>query len=642
MHEEPARPGGTLIRILGLPPQSGVMPTFQFKLCPRSGPITLLALALAQLAAPVNAGVQVEVRGVGEDIRDNVLAYLSFERYKESNDLSPEFVERLQERSEREVRGALRPFGYYEPVVTSEVMKPGGGGNDRDYRVIINITPGEAVIVEKVDVKVTGPGAGERMFTGITGDLPIQIGDRLTHSNYESLKGGLLRAAATNGYLDARMLRNEMRVDPQAHAAQITIEFETGERYHFGTTTIRQDSIDEALIRRYVRYKENDYFDATELLRTQFALDDSQYFSTVEVLPEERDRERHIVPISITAEPNRRHRYSYGVGYGTDTQVRGTVAWEDRRVNQRGHRFRTEAKAAATAQSINARYIVPIGDPAIEKFQMQLAGEHERLGDIDDRSVNFIPSFTHVRGPWFGHWWQRVTYVELLHAESEFIASNRTDIQSLLIPGISFSLVPRNYLGEALFSRALYAELRGSHDALGSDSAFLQIRMQAERVFDFASKWHVLVRGDIGATAVDTTSDLAPSQRFFAGGDRSVRGFGFNDLSPVQQATDANNQPRVDEEGNPIFEKVGGKHLFAGSLELVRDVGSKFAVAVFADAGNAFDSFDDPLMYSVGIGVRLRLPVVSVGIDVAQALTTPAGSNERPGPRLHLNFSPKL
>jgi translocation and assembly module TamA len=77
-------------------------------------------------------------------------------------------------------------------------------------------------------------------------------------------------------------------------------------------------------------------------------------------------------------------------------------------------------------------------------------------------------------------------------------------------------------------------------------------------------------------------------------------------------------------------------------VELIRDVGSKFAVAVFADAGNAFDSFDDPLMYSVGIGVRFRLPVVSVGIDVAQALTTPAGSNEPPGPRFHLNFSPKL
>jgi outer membrane translocation and assembly module TamA len=74
----------------------------------------------------------------------------------------------------------------------------------------------------------------------------------------------------------------------------------------------------------------------------------------------------------------------------------------------------------------------------------------------------------------------------------------------------------------------------------------------------------------------------------------------------------------------------------------VRDLPRNFAVAAFADAGNAFDEFGDPLMYSVGLGFRLRLPVVSVGIDIAQALTVPPGENERPGPRLHLNFSPKL
>ncbi|MEO8018181.1 MAG: BamA/TamA family outer membrane protein [Pseudomonadota bacterium] len=601
----------------------------------------MLALAIAQLVTPAHAGVQVEVRGVGEDIRNNVLAYLSFERYKNSDDLSPEFVERLQERSEREVRNAMRPFGFYEPTVTSEVKREGNGG-DQNYRVSINITPGDPVIVDKVDVKVTGAGATQSIFTNITTDLPIQTGDRLSHANYEALKGGLLRAAATYGYLDARMVRNEMRVDPQARLAQISIEFETGERYAFGETIITQDAIEEPLVRRFLRYQTGQPFDATELLRTQFALDDSLYFSTVEVLPEDRDRERHTVPISIAAEPNRRNRYSFGVGYGTDTQVRGTAAWEDRRINQRGHRFRTEVKASALTQSLDGRYIVPIGDPATEAFTLELTGEHKRRADVDDRSINFIPSFTHVRGPWFGNFWQRVTYVELLHTESEFVASHRQNTQTLLIPGISFSLVPRNYLGEALFSRTLFTELRGSHSALGSDSDFLQIRVQAERVFDFAPKWHVLLRGDIGATAVSSTSDLAPSQRFFAGGDRSVRGFGVNDLSPVEQVRNENDVLQFNDDGSPKYEKVGGKHLFAASVELVRDLPKNFAVAVFSDAGNAFDNFGDPLMYSVGIGVRYRLPVVSVGIDVAQALTIPAGSTERPGPRLHLNFSPKL
>ena len=183
---------------------------------------------------------------------------------------------------------------------------------------------------------------------------------------------------------------------------------------------------------------------------------------------------------------------------------------------------------------------------------------------------------------------------------------------------------------------------RGSATALGSDSDFLQLRAQAERVFDIAPKWHVLLRGDVGATAVSSTTGLAPSQRVFAGGDRSVRGFAVNELSPVAPAIDADGDPVLDEDQNVVLEKVGGKHMFAAAVELIRDLPKNFAVAAFADTGNAFDNFGDPLMYSVGLGVRFRLPVVSVGLDVAQALTTPAGETERPGPRLHLNFSPKL
>src|SRR3954469_6032854 len=317
------------------------MSTLNYKHRTRSSASTLLSLLVALLAHPAFGAVAVEVRGVDEQIRANALAYLSFERYKDSHDLSPEFVERLQERSEREVSLALRPFGYYEPKVTTEVRRSGSGG-EQNYHVVVPVVPGEPVIVEKVDVKVTGAGSTDRHFTDITNDLPIQPGDRLNHSSYESLKGGLLRAAATYGYLDSRMVKNEMRVDPVARVADVTIEFETGSQYKFGATTIRQDAIDESLARRFLRYRENDPFDATELLRTQFALDDSLYFSTVEVLPEERDRENLTVPIGIDADPNRRHRYQYGVGYGTDTQVRGTIAWEDRRINTAGHRFRTE------------------------------------------------------------------------------------------------------------------------------------------------------------------------------------------------------------------------------------------------------------------------------------------------------------
>jgi translocation and assembly module TamA len=618
------------------------MPTLQSKFRPRR--LLLVLASTVALAVPAFAGIEVEVRGIEGEMQRNVFAYLSFERYKESKELTPDFVERLQERCEREVRGALRPFGFYEPTITSQV-KPEGADK---YHVVIDVKPGEPVVVANVNVNVTGPGADSPRFQSILRNLEIRPGTRLNHAKYEELKGALLRTAATYGYLDSKMTKNEMRVDPQARVADIDIEFETGRQYKFGATSITQDVVDESLVRRFLRYHDDDEFSALQLLRTQFALDDSQYFSTVEVLPQERDTTNLTVPISITAEANRRNRYDFDIGYGTDTEERGTVSWENRRVNHQGHRFRAEVRAAANEQSLDARYIVPIGDPATENLTLPITGTHDRQADIDSRDISFKPSLTHLRGSWFSknQSWQRVSYVELLDTQSEFVESGRRVQQKLLIPGISFSLVPKDYLGEALFTRTLFAELRGSNKTLGSDSNFLQVHVQAERVFDFhvLPKWHLLLRGEFGATALSKTSALAPTQRFFAGGDHSVRGFGLDDLSPVTPVIDPDtNLPVLNEDGSPKLQKTGGKHLAVGSVEIIRDLPwNNFAIAVFADAGNAFDTFGDPLMYSVGIGFRLRLPVVSVGIDIAQALTTPAGSSDRPGPRLHLNFSPKL
>ncbi len=109
--------------------------------------------------------------------------------------------------------------------------------------------------------------------------------------------------------------------------------------------------------------------------------------------------------------------------------------------------------------------------------------------------------------------------------------------------------------------------------------------------------------------------------RFFAGGDRSVRGFGYSELSPVETVTRADGTPVRDEDGNPVTVKTGGKHLLTGTFEIQRDLPRNFGLATFFDFGNAFDKFGDPLEYSAGIGFRWRLPAVTLGVDIAQPLS---------------------
>jgi len=222
--------------------------------------------------------------------------------------------------------------------------------------------------------------------------------------------------------------------------------------------------------------------------------------------------------------------------------------------------------------------------------------------------------------------WQRVYSIAATQTQTD--DGQATVTSDLLVPGFALASVPEGFLGEALFSRGFYGELIGSHSALGSDADFLRLLLQGERVFDFADQWHLLVRAEIGVSLVNNFDDLPGIYRFFAGGDRSVRGFGYNSLSPEELVTNRN--------GLTELKKTGGRHLAVGSVEIVRDLPRNLAIATFVDVGNAFNEFSDPMEYSAGIGLRFRLPVVSIGIDLAQPLST-SGSL-----RLHMNISPKL
>jgi len=172
---------------------------------------------------------------------------------------------------------------------------------------------------------------------------------------------------------------------------------------------------------------------------------------------------------------------------------------------------------------------------------------------------------------------------------------------------------------------------------------------------------------------VSRFSQLPTVFRFFAGGDNSVRGFAYNDLSPTEAVCtqdptskqflrnpDGSCQ-RIDQ-----YIKVGGKDVITGTVEVIRDLPNNFGIAAFFDYGNAFNSFAQlarqcspaaaqqqectSLQYSVGVGLRVRLPVMTLGVDIAEPLTSSLRwdataqvfRSVHPGPRLHVNFSPKL
>jgi translocation and assembly module TamA len=573
------------------------------------------ALAALLPLGAAHAEIEILIPDVTEQIQNNVRAFLSLTRYAERDDITPETMSRLQRRIVAETQDALEPLGYYEPKVRYEAAADGN-----KWRVTIHIMPGRPVRLSDVSVTATGPGANEREIRDILEAQELKPGLRLNHGTYERVKGTLLRAAKNEGYLDARLTKNDLVIDRQERRATVAIEVETGKRYSFGEIKIAQDVINDDSMRRLLRMQPGDPYTLDALLRTQYTLDDSQYFSQVSIESGTVDREALMVPVTVSAQPNRRHRFATSLGYGTDTEVRGKFTWDNRRVNRDGHRFKMELLGSSVIKEVSARYVIPVMDVALEKIEFTGDLVEEEIGDTLSRRNEVGTGLTQVQGRW-----QRVLFVRLSN-ETTTEGDGTSNTAFYVFPGISYATLPSYITGGKPRPYRLYFELRGSPTTLGSDASFLQFRFQGERIFDFWERWHLDLRSELGVTRVESNRpqdeqilDLPASQRFFAGGDRSVRGFNLNELAPR------------DENGDSI----GGKHLATGTVEVTRDLPRNFGIAAFYDIGNAFNDFKAPdFEYSIGLGVRYNIAVASFGIDVAQPLSEP-----KRDPKFHLYIS---
>jgi outer membrane translocation and assembly module TamA len=113
--------------------------------------------------------------------------------------------------------------------------------------------------------------------------------------------------------------------------------------------------------------------------------------------------------------------------------------------------------------------------------------------------------------------------------------------------------------------------------------------------------------GADGQPIVDTVRDLPASERFFAGGDTTVRGFALDRLGTNET---------LDESGFP----QGGNGLAVFNLELRAPYWKGLGLVGFVDTGNIFRNAGDirlgDLRVATGFGVRYRSPIGPLRVDL--------------------------
>ncbi|MBK6727029.1 MAG: outer membrane protein assembly factor [Xanthomonadales bacterium] len=587
--------------------------------------VSLVALCLSLLLATtasarpggaVRAGViELKIEGLDDEQTEAVLPALEVATYRQRQSIGERRLRRLLGQVGAEVDGALQVFGYYDSKTQVQVEAL----ENARYRVLLEIDPGEPARVTALDVRIDGAAARNERIGGLVSGFRPALGEAFDHRAYEASKAAIARALLRRGYLAQRLVERRVEIRRGEHSARVVLHYQSGTRHFLGAVQFSGAQFDDALLQRFVPWPDGYRFDQARVEALQQSLAASNYFDHIEISQGEIDAATLRVPLQVNLSPNLRTRYVAGVSYGTDegAGVRGGI--ERRWVNARGHQFFGEAELAQRRSALFAEYAFPRFAERISRYAVATRWLDEQTDSVDARS--FLLGANAVAR---GHHWYGQASLNLL--DGSFLVGARAPGDTrqdarVLYPELRYERVLAQDRVRPERGASLELRLLGASDALISDVSLLQGRATVKGILPAGSGARILGQITRGGTATDDFARLPPELRFFAGGDRSVRGYGYQALGDT------------DSEGVAI----GGRHLLTTSIEYERELWPGWSGAGFVDGGDVWSQGRPHLALAAGFGLRWRSPVGPIRVDLAHGFDAEVG-----GWQLHISAGPDL
>jgi len=569
--------------------------------------VVALGLGLG-LAAPAHATVEFE--GLSRTTERIVRATVALTG--EACNAPDARVRRLYRRADKQILQALEVYGYYAPTIEKTLDK----GQDC-WRARFTIDRGPRVKLRTVRIGVTGAGSTDRGLAAALRRGDFAAGEGLNQRAYDEFKATFASVAQRRGYFDGRFATSRIDVYPAELAADITIDYASGERYRFGPVTLDQDVVDPKLARSYVNFEPGDPYDAELVNELYTDLLAGGYFQNVELRTTPRPAPDLDVPVTIVLTASAPRTWKTGVGYATDTGAKVRLDFLNERLNRKGHQFEFNSSVSQITGEATLSYRLPRGSPRDEWLSFDTGYKYD--DPADSRSDEFrlgVKDVKRRRGDW-----RETRSVDYLR-ETFQVGNEEEQTSNLVLPGISWAKQPRLLPPRPRQAHRLSFTVSGTDEILGSDTAFVQLESAGKLIVPLWTTARLLMRGEVGWTIKDEFKDLPFSVRYFAGGDSSVRGYDYKTLGPQDSA------------GNV----TGGSDILVGSVEFDQRVFGNWSVAAFVDMGNAFDSFKDlSLKTGVGAGIRWYSPLGPIRLDVGVPLDDAPDSF-----RIHITLGPDL
>lgn len=564
--------------------------------------LTALLLAVAGAARTEEKGVDFGIEGLDAATERNLRLHIG--RLDPALAAQPSRLERILR---KDIDDALQPFGWY--AATFRITDTGG-------RKTLHIDPGPRVHWIAAQIRID-PALGELpAVQALLRRTPFTPGSALRHADYDALREELLQTARRAGFFKPRYRRAELRVDPATREAQAVLDLAAGARTRFGRIVVTGSQLDRDRIARLAPFREGEWFDATRLARFERRLRDTGYFE--ELVVRLRDSDTGVADVEVLAADVTESRYDVGAGFSTDSDIRLRFGRQSPLLNPRGDSLSIDTELSRQRQSLESTWRIPHTDPLDDVFEARTGLQGRKLEDTE--SLTLSSGFSHalkLPGDWS---WRYGLSAEL---ERYTLGSETQKDVAYLLPATTLSRTRLEPGPDPSRGTSVWTSLDSSANAVGSPADFLRWRGGLGMLRPLGEEgFRLLARVELGAIWTDAFNEIPATLRFYAGGDRSIRGYDYQTLSP----RDVNGK------------LLGGRYLAVGSVEVSRELRPNWRVAVFVDGGGAFTERNDDLYQSAGIGLRWLSPIGQLRFDLA----LPVGDRENSGLKLHVSMGPPL
>lgn len=552
---------------------------------------------------PFGENAHYEITGAGDDAAldaylQTILKNRLTQKLEENDDA--ELTERREAYREKmisaDLKKAMAAKGYYDGSVDyiDEPSAPLTG----EYRV----TPGPQYTIQKRNVEPAE-------YAALLGAEDIQEGVPLDAVATLQTQKNLYDAIAKDRCYFTLDIKNTVVLDKVNHTATLTYEVDAGAEGNFGPVIFTgQTSVKDSYLAKLVSWKEGDCFrrDRIESLRAKI-LESGLFVRAEAVLPDGPD-ENDLVPLEIQVTERAHRTLRAGLSYYTDEGIGAVLGWEHRNFLGAAEKLSAALSLSALKQSLDIDLTKPFFLRKDQSLTFSTALHNQETDAYDELGADFgITLSRNFHKRLNGSVGANLTITKI---SEENNLNNDEKVYGLLsFPG-SLTFDNRNDKLDPLRGWLITASVAPFLDVLGESDPFFKMQLLASTYLslDDAGNSVVALRAGVGSIVGGDTFNVPPTERFYAGGGGTVRGYGYQEVGPKDFA------------GDPL----GGRSMVTGSAEFRQKMTDTIGVVAFVDAGSVSeDSYPDMsnMAIGAGVGVRYYTGFGPLRFDVAVPLT---------------------